>query len=362
MIINATKATQALRNESKLVLISEDFSGHRLDWLTQMRKQLGERDLTVLSIDASRLSAHPIDMGIKVCSDFKSKKELINFIRKTQINATLIFWDADNWIFEMFRVKAPIRALIMRPYLTSKSFHDLVVFFIKRATIFLLQKSMNIDFAYLAIPFCKVRNKRNYWVDDDLIIDLEFLEELRSYRSLDLKKETYKILVPGYISKRKNPELVIEACKFLSVNLQCEFQLTFQGKVEKNLEVAFAANEMPWLNVQNRYYPRTEYLKLLNEADVVVIPYSNIASSGVAVECIALNIPVIMLRDYRWKGASSLEGVNLTLVNFDVNELGLAIKRVLTNSFTPREEFDFRYTHPQTALEFLINGKCKGII
>ncbi len=248
----------------------------------------------------------------------------------------------------------------MRPYLASKSPRDLTVFLIKRVTMLFLKEFKSIELAYLAIPFCTVGKKRNYWVDDDLLIDLEFLKVLRSRRSLNQSKGTFKILLPGYISERKNPELVIDACKILSKNSQVEFELIFQGKVEKSLKTTFASNRMPWLNVQDKYFPRSEYLELLNKADVVVIPYSNIASSGVAVECIALNVPLIMLQDYRWNGAASQEGVNLRLTKLDVDQLGFILNQMLSSSSERRVEFEFRYTQAQTALNFLINGQLKG--
>lgn len=354
------RASQALHRDSQLILISEDFSGHRLDWLIRLIDIVGERDLAVFSLDASRLTHDSVDLEIEICSDFQSKYELIKFIGKNQVKATLIFWDGDNWLFEMLRLKAPIRALVMRPYLSSKSPRNLAVFLIKRVTMFFLKKFKSIELAYLAIPFCTVGKKRNYWVDDDLLIDLEFLKVLRSRRSLNLGKQKFKILVPGYISERKNPKLVIDACKVLSNNSQAEFELMFRGKVEQTLKVMFAANERPWLNVQDKYFPRSEYLELLNEADVVVIPYSNIASSGVAVECIALNVPLIMLQDYRWNGAAAQEGINLRLTELDVDQLAINLNEVLSSSLGQREEFDFRYSQAQTALNFLIEGQLKG--
>jgi len=134
----------------------------------------------------------------------------------------------------------------------------------------------------------------------------------------------------------------------------------FRGKVAETLKVMFASNKRSWVNVQDKYFPRSEYLELLNEADVVVIPYSNIASSGVAVECIALNVPLIMLQDYRWNGAAAQEGINLRLTERDVDQLAISLNEVLSSSLGQREEFDFRYTQAQTALNFLIEGQLKG--
>ncbi len=354
------RASQALHKDSQLILISEDFSGHRLDWLIRLIQIVGERDLAVFALDASRLTNDSVDLEIDICSDFQSKYELIKFIGKNQVKATLIFWDGDNWLFEILRLKAPIRALVMRPYLTSKSLRNLAVFLIKRLTMLFLKKFKSIELAYLAIPFCTVGKKRNYWVDDDLLIDLEFLKVLRSRRSLNLGKQKFKILVPGYISERKNPKLVIDACEVLSNYYQAEFELLFRGKVAETLKVMFASNKRSWVNVQDKYFPRSEYLELLNEADVVVIPYSNIASSGVAVECIALNVPLIMLQDYRWSGAAAQEGINLRLTERDVDQLAISLNEVLSSSLGQREEFDFRYTQAQTALNFLIEGQLKG--
>ncbi len=359
-MMTTDRASQALRKESQLILITEDFSGHRLDWFIELKQLVGERDLAVFAVDASRLTSEPVHLEIEICTEFKSKQDLIKFIRKNQVKATLIFWDGDSWLFEIFRLKAPIRVLIMRPYLASKSLRDLTVFLIKRVSILYLKKLKSIELAYLSIPFCNVGKKRNYWVDDDLLINLELLKVLRSRRSLNQRKGTYKILVPGYISGRKNPELVIEACKILSSNSHIEFELMFQGKVEKSLKTIFASNKLPWLSVQDKYFPRSEYLELLNKADVVVIPYSNIASSGVAVECIALNVPLIMLQDYRWNGAASQVGMNLRLTKLDVNQLGFILNQVLSSTSERRVEFDFRYTQAQTALNFLINGQLKG--
>jgi glycosyltransferase involved in cell wall biosynthesis len=354
------RASQALHKDSQLILISEDFSGHRLDWLIRLIQIVGERDLAVFALDASRLTNDSVDLEIDICSDFQSKYELIKFIGKKPVKATLIFWDGDNWLFEILRLKAPIRALVMRPYLASKSLRNLAVFLIKRVTMLFLKKFKSIELAYLAIPFCTVGKKRNYWVDDDLLIDLEFLKVLRSRRSLNLGKQKFKILVPGYISERKNPKLVIDACEVLSNYYQVEFELMFRGKVAETLKVMFASNKRSWVNVQDKYFPRSEYLELLNEADVVVIPYSNIASSGVAVECIALNVPLIMLQDYRWNGAAAQEGINLRLTERDVDQLAISLNEVLSSSLGQREEFDFRYTQAQTALNFLIEGQLKG--
>lgn len=354
------RAYQALHNDSQLILISEDFSGHRLDWLIRLINIVGERDLAVFALDASRLTNDSVDLEIEICSDFQSKYDLIKFIGKNQVKATLIFWDGDNWLFGLLCLNAPVRALVMRPYLASKSLRDLAVFSIKRVTMLYLKRFKSIELAYLAIPYCTVGKKRNYWVDDDLLIDIEFLKMLRSRRSLNLGKQKFKILVPGYISERKNPKLVIDACEVLSNNLHAEFELMFRGKVAESLKVMFASNKRSWINVQDKYFPRSEYLELLNEADVVVIPYSNIASSGVAVECIALNVPLIMLQDYRWNGAASQVGINLRMTKLDVDQLANILNEVLSSSLGQRDEFDFRYTQAQTALNFLTEGQLKG--
>ena len=359
-MITTDSASQLLHKESQLILISENFSGHRLDWLIRLVKLIGERDLAVFAIDVSRLTHDPFDFEIEIYSDFKSKHELIKFIGKNQVKATLIFWDGDNWLFEMFRLKANIRGLIMRPYLASRSLRDLTVFVIKRLTMLFLKKFKSIELAYLAIPYCIVGKKRNYWVDDDLLIDSEFLKILRGQRLLNQRKQSFKILVPGYISERKSPKLIIDACKILSNNSQYEFELVFQGKVEESLKATFAINNMSWLKVHDKYFPRSEYLELLNEADVVVIPYSTIASSGVAVECFALNVPLIMLQDYRWYGAVSQAGINLRLTKRHVDQLAIILNEVLSSSLEQREEFDFKYTEVQTALNFLVEGQLRG--
>lgn len=356
MAITKVEAAKALGMESALILITENFAGHKLDWLVQISKECRKQDFTVLTIDATRISNYAMDLEIPVCSDFNSKKDLANFLKYNSVNATLIFWDADNWLFEMFFLKANIRALIMRPYLSSKSLRSIAVFLLKRSIIFTLKNRYNVNFAFLAIPFWKARNKRQKWVDDNLLIDEKILNSLRTRRSVTRNKSSFQILVPGYISARKNPELVIDACKFLSSNSQLAFRLTFQGEVEESISNMLADNDVPWLEVRKDYTLRSEYLEILNNADVVVIPYSNIGSSGVALECIALNVPVIMLRDKRWNNASANTSNILKLVKFDDVELGLLIEETLVRSSFQSMTFDFRYTQSQTAINFLVDG------
>lgn len=352
---------QILTDESKVVLITEDFSGHRLDWLSQLSSYLGKWELTILTIDASRLFPINSDLELKICSEFVDKRDLMNQIGKSYVKASLIFWDGDNWLFWMSRVSAPMRVLIMRPYLLSKSLRNILVYAVKQAVIFLLEKVKKVDFAFLSIPFSIPATRQRYWVDDELIIESEFLMDLRFRRNSRLEKEKFSILVPGYITERKNPDLVIEACKLLSINLKNPFELIFQGRIDEALANKLASFDFSWLVLKDVYFQRREYLALLSEADVVVIPYSNTYSSGVAVECIALGIPIIMLQNELWQGAAAQEGINLTMVKFDAKELGSALQMVLTKPAKAGGTFDFKYVHKQTALGFLARGKQSEI-
>ena len=68
-----------------------------------------------------------------------------------------------------------------------------------------------------------------------------------------------------------------------------------------------------------------DYLKTLQSAFLIVLPYANRGSSGIALECLALGKRVVLPKDRIWLEASKISGGMLRLVDLNVKSLVKAI-------------------------------------
>lgn len=344
-------------NKETIVLFTHDFSGHRLDWLSKLAQLASDQSkhLTIAVIDTSRLANVQIASNVSIV-EFTSKRGIVRFLNSTVKGSRIVTWDGDQWLLFSLFIRKKTSMLIMRPYLTNFSIQSISTFCFKRIIICVLKLLYSCNFAFLAIPFSTRKNIFATWVDDELLMSQAELSLLRKKREERPNKVNFDILLPGYISKRKNAELLIKACSKLNHTSPGIFRLSIKGKIEDEDLYSYLPENTDWLRIENRYFDRSEYFKLLADSDLVAIPYSNVASSGVAMECLAIGVPVIVSEHRLWRNLERNFANRVFLSKLDVQHLYYSIIR----SYQGDQIIDQHKYHEGflkiSALKFLLEG------
>ena len=341
-------------NKEFLVLFTNDFSGHRLDWLSKLAQLASDQNrfLIIAAIDTSRLSSTLIPANVTIIQ-FISKKEIVRFLNFKMKGSPVVTWDGDQWLLSSLFIRRKTKMLIMRPYLSIFSIKGILIFCLKRVMICILKFLNRSNFAFLSIPFSTRKSVFAEWVDDELLISKDELCALRKRRQESPNKAYFDILLPGYISKRKNAQILIEACRKLNHAIPGIFRLSVKGKIEDESLKSYLLENAKWLRIENRYFDRTEYLNLLAESDLVAIPYSNVASSGVVMECLAIGVPVIVSEHRLWRNLKRHFPNQVFLSKLDVLNV---YHSIITNYQTVQKNNEQKYYSGMlrtSALKFL---------
>lgn len=333
---------------SNAVVIMSSVEGHRIEWMRVFDTRcnsIGKKCIFLYpkSSEHQTIINPEFDPSLIVCNEFDSRRDLVNFIDSIQIQNWFFCWDADNWIREIAFAKQRISSLLMRPYLSSMKmtsvFRLLVkyLFFgfqilIRRAPIYLLR-----------IPLHESRYLTRYWVDDPNYDLNDFDLEAKNF-VLNEPRELNKIiiLIPGFISMRKNPVLAIDLCKALRKSFGDVIQLNFTGKVDIEVARILTDYKLDWILVKDEFLPRADYLKELRSSSLVLLMYENIGSSGVVIDSLKYGVPVLMFKNRYWK---SLVVESNGLVIFgerSVDKLAAIVERVLISRNNVKDQWGIR--------------------
>jgi glycosyltransferase involved in cell wall biosynthesis len=195
----------------------------------------------------------------------------------------------------------------MRPYLQELTFSGVRNYLIKFLVASFLMMMKHSKVGFLAIPGDRPRLYRKNWVDE--LGSKRSISEDQAWRTLSsiedeiaLSENDGIVLVPGFISKRKNPELILEAFDIFSKNhKQKKYALVFAGKIDQECKEIFRRPKYQFAHCLDRYLTENEYSALLKSSKLVVLVYDNRASSGVIVDCIEVSTKVILSGADRWK-------------------------------------------------------------
>ena len=339
-------------NSPAVILITSDLAGHRLDWFRE-NLYANKRKLILLCHDASRL--HEIQDPFLSTSLVYECEEDFRFINKLNLDSTkvdFILWDADDKLNFVLKSNYSVRLLIMRPYLTEKSLKSMCNFLIKWMVLFYLEIFRNHEIGLLAIPESKPLILKKNWVDDELLVPNISADNVICPDS----KEFTNILVPGYVSARKNPFIAINACADLRERLGLKIQLTFRGKISADIKSAIHRLNLSWVVVEDSYLTRHKYLESLQKCDLILLPYSNRGSSGIVLEGLALSKPVAIYGSRHWKCLSASSGGQLILMQRGVKGISAAIERYY-NIDNETKKYYINHSLRRSALDFLIGEK-----
>lgn len=300
-----------------VVFFTHGLTGHRLNYLrifaAEARNQ--ERLMHLVMepniVDENQLSAiyrefigylcvHTIQTG-----SVGVAKEILD-LRAQHPNILISTWEAEEWFKLILRLKRKIRVLFLRPYIQVFSIFGMIRYLYKILMIGIFSSFRRSKIGLLAIPLDKPLLFRSKWVDDisskrkrldesgDTLF-AELMAEVGLAQNVDL------VLVPGFITKRKNPELIIEAFKVLQERNLNRCALLFSGLVDQEYKTFFYHNTTESVFCLDRYLLEKEYSCLLEKSKVVILSYNIRASSGVLVDCIELARKVIFTGDKRWQ-------------------------------------------------------------
>jgi len=156
------------------------------------------------------------------------------------------------------------------------------------------------DVALLRIAEAKPYFLKNHWVDDELI-----LVHKLTYKKIhsDISR-SLRVLIPGYITLRKNPLIAISACIELRKKHGLRIDLTFCGTIDANLKENIESLNLEWVHIVDGYLERKQFLEAIDISDFILLPYKNRGSSGIVLESLALAKVVAIYGNRHWQNLS----------------------------------------------------------
>jgi glycosyltransferase involved in cell wall biosynthesis len=186
------------------------------------------------------------------------------------------------------------------------------------------------------------------WVDDELMLS----EGQKFEKGHDRRDSAIQILVPGFISHRKNPLEAISACAELRINYGYKIDLYFKGSVTPGVLNEIKNTGHAWVFVDDVFLGRNEYLESLRRSDLVLLPYANRGSSGVVLETLAMGGSVAIYGNRHWKNLSLISRGKLILLKRGKTGIVRSLSRKLNEIPEDRRPIIFERTR-DSALEFL---------
>lgn len=331
-----------LKDGDYFILFTEDFSGHRVDWFKRILQdcQKREQNLIVICQDASRILSLELSFELEhsdlfIClSGDEGNKTFRRFFKNLNLNDTAVaIWDGDRYLFDLFLSKQKFNVLFMRPYRTTNSIQSFVRYFLKISAIISLKATTDHSIGLLSIPRSSHQILKSNWINDEVLLHKEIGSKKRRKSSVP-----FRILVPGYISSRKNPSWVIEACEILREQGYKDFILEFAGSIASDQVDLLRAKESEWLIVNNGYKTQGEFFNLLSQANLVVLPYDNRGSSGVVIHSLLLGSYVAITKSRAWENLAESSMGKLKLMKHSAEGIYVTIKEILdspTKNYNP---------------------------
>ena len=342
MIKIENKSEKALYFEKSnaIVVVSENLSGHRIQYLKKLiteSKLRGSEVFVLLRTEISQgLTENQLEdvqnldfFLIDKCGSVRSTIQIANEIEILKTNCYFICWDADNWLISLFYRKPNFKYLFLRPFLAFKNPSSILFYFFKWMAILYLVASVRHQVRLLCVPHYSPKLFPSIWVDDQVLVTQISAENLTKksiqIQSTKIKNYSRIILIPGFISERKNPQLMLNVIAELNAAVPNAFQLVFAGQSDLYSRNLIVDSGLTNVTLRNGFLRDDDYLKTLQSAFLIVLPYANRGSSGIALECLALGKRVVLPKDRIWLEASKISGGMLRLVDLNVKSLVKAI-------------------------------------
>lgn len=305
-------------SKGRIILISQNLTGHRIHYLKALLAELSQRQFSLVLIlqnkilyglDASQIST--IDkMDFSYIDNFVEKSEIMKLLDDCSVhefNIKILFWDADNWIRFLLFFKGNVRLLFMRPYLTSRRPASIIKYFLKWVAIFHLHFIRKLEIGILGIPYHEPKILPSLWLDDPVLASpksaISETDTLLTKKKLGIEPQSQVILVPGYLTSRKNPQLAISVFERVSKQLVKPPYLVFAGKTDLICQEEILTSKQQNIIHVNRFLSDSEYSRILSISTIVLLPYSNRGSSAVALESLAYGKSTIITKFRSWQNA-----------------------------------------------------------
>jgi hypothetical protein len=291
---------------SKKHIIFSDLSGHRIHWLKMILDSSIQPSQFILHFPDSnmnsvmnQLKSFEVSCEVK----FHPAAQFVQLVIKSIASEDrLIDWDADTRIHQYLFTKKKIKVLVMRPYLQEKSFLSVCKYSWKVLMLALLSFKKNFDFYLLAIPGHYPRIFRHQWVND--YVDLT---KVSTAVDCSLEHQNYPVieelpgkyfLVPGFITDRKNPILILNAVRIFNLTLKENFMVVFAGEIQSSLREKI--EYFPESKIIGRSLTEGEIDELIDHCSATLLLYENVSSSGFALRSLSRSRVTILTKYRHW--------------------------------------------------------------
>ena len=317
------------------------MSGHRANWFRNLHEAYNRqgKSMGVITLQNEKHNSNLMDgIDLSLVASKLDALKLADKLHAKSRNTRFVILDGETWLFHLFFTNIPIKILFLRPFVSNSTPKSALFFFFKRCIIQLLHFKQKLDYRFLSIPFYKPLTSPGRWVQDDLsTFDID-TSKFTKRNDLDL----VKILIPGFISNRKSPRLILEAAVELESKIPGRFQFLFMGQIESDVKHLLQSANVGSIQFIDGYLDRSEYLRQINDANFVLLLYKNRGASGVLLESLLLNTSLILKRDRIWSNLVKnsrgsifpLLGKRCQISNFLIN-------------FTFQNRSPYRFDEPQ---------------
>ena len=348
-----------LNEVQDIVFFSHGITGHRANWLRIFAAEAESQQRIIHFVMEASSSGEKIldsireDFKVSLCvhisqTGSKGVAQEVLGMRAKYPHLLISTTEGEEWFKLIWNLKRRVRVLYMRPYIQEISFVGARNYLFKFLMIGLITRFKSSKVGLLSIPGDRPILFRSNWVDElssnrgipdggNLLMYEELIAEV------DLPRDVELVLVPGFITKRKNPELIIEAFRIFQEKYRRDgCALLFSGQVDENYKDFFHKNQSKSIVCIDRYLTENEYSCLLHKSKLVILAYNNRASSGVIVDCMELSRRVIFTGDRRWRNLYDHSRFFLIQGSKKPSTLAAQILMGLGNSENLREKVEWR--------------------
>jgi hypothetical protein len=262
----------------------------------------------------------------------------------------------------LIRINSPLRLVILRPFLESRSLPGLARYAIKQVLILALQAFSITEVAKLSIPFDRAGKSSRHWVKDDFNTNLfEFdngiTEENTLMKTFDAKiGESEKLItVAGFLDLRKNPQVIYSTFQNLKAFFGVDIKLALIGKQSEDWKDVTSSWDKDGIVEIDEYVSTQELQHIMGRTNVMILPYSNRGASGVAINALTLGVPVVLSKNRNWTRASENLDGSLKLAKLNHLDISRTVNELLKLTREPRLK-QLRDEPLQALSDFLLFG------
>jgi hypothetical protein len=168
-----------------------------------------------------------------------------------------------------------------------------------------------------------------------------------------------RILVPGYISSRKNPHWIVEACELLRSQGYGNFTLAFDGIIASDQIDYLMSKKSDWLSVHDGYKTLENFKASLRDAHLVLLPYNNRGSSGIVIHSLLMGNYVAISKSRAWKNLSRTSRGKLKLMCHSSEGVYIATKEWLDLEYKNYDSLDPFSEGKVSVIDFLTQKSTK---